>query len=150
MFDKYIVKNGESLDNIAKKLNTNLNYLQEINNIYYTSDLRAGMEIMIPKNTKSYFEFYTIEKGDTLYGIARRYNINPNLLASLNGLNLEDYIYPEQEILIPKSNYSYYITAEGDTLSQVADMFNATTNKVLEENETVYLLAGQLFVHKKN
>jgi len=150
MFDKYTMKPGEDLNQVAKKFNTSLNYLQDINNIYYTSDLRAGMEIMIPKNTKSYFEFYTIEKGDTLYGIARRYNINPNLLASLNGLNLEDYIYPEQEILIPKSNYSYYITAEGDTLSQVADMFNATTNKVLEENETVYLLAGQLFVHKKN
>jgi len=150
MFDKYRMQEGESLNQVAKKFNTSLNYLQDINNIYFLDSVRAGMEIVVPKNTQAYFEFYTIEKGDTLYGIARRYNINPNLLASLNGLNLEDYIYPEQEILIPKSNYSYYITAEGDTLSQVADMFNATTNKVLEENETVYLLAGQLFVHKKN
>ena len=48
------------------------------------------------------FEYYTISKGDSLYGIARRYNINPELLAGLNGLSMDDYIYPDQEILIPK------------------------------------------------
>ena len=58
----------------------------------------------------------TIEKGDNLYSIARRYNINPDLLAILNGLNSDDYIYPNQQILIPKSNYSYYVTKQGDTL----------------------------------
>ena len=150
MFDKYTIKSGESLNQIAKKFNTSLNYLQDINNIYYIDGIRAGMEIVVPKNTQAYFEFYTIEKGDSLYAIARRYNINPNLLASLNGLNMEDYIYPGQEILIPKSNYSYYLTAEGDTIDSVADMFQVNKNKLLEENETIYLLSDQLFVHKKN
>ena len=93
---------------------------------------------------------YTIEKGDSLYGIARRYNINPDLLANLNGLNLEDYIYPDQEILIPKNNYSYYLTADGDTLESVARMFNVNKEKLLEENEIIYLLSDQLLVHKKN
>ena len=150
MFDKYKIKSGETLDQIAKKFNTSLNYLQDINNLYYLDGVRQGMEIVVPKNTQAYFEFYTIEKGDSLYGIARRYNINPNLLASLNGLNLEDYIYPGQEILIPKSNYSYYLTAEGDTLESVAKTFNINKNKLMEENEIIYLLADQLLVHKKN
>lgn len=150
MFDKYIVKTGEDLAKIANKFNTSTNYLQEVNNLYYENCLRAGMEIIVPKNSEAYFEYYTIEKGDSLYSIARRYNINPNLLASLNGLNLEDYIYPEQEILIPKPNYSYYITAEGDTLNNIANAFNVSNNKLLEENEIIYLLAGQLLVHKKN
>lgn len=150
MFDKYTIKQGEDLNQIAKKFNTNLNYLQDINNVYYLDSIRAGMEIVVPKNTKAYFEFYTIEKGDSLYAIARRYNINPNLLASLNGLNMEDYIYPGQEILIPKSNYSYYLTADGDTLDSVASMFGINQNKLLEENEIIYLLGDQLLVHKKN
>ncbi|MBQ6687109.1 MAG: LysM peptidoglycan-binding domain-containing protein [Bacilli bacterium] len=150
MFDKYIVKTGDDLSKIAQKFNTSIDYLQEVNNIYYENALRAGMEIIVPKNNEIYFEYYTIEKGDSLYGIARRYNINPDLLASLNGLNLEDYIYPAQEILIPKSNYSYYITAEGDTLSNIANAFNITSNEIIAENETIYLLAGQLLVHKKN
>ena len=150
MFDKYVLKSGEDLAKVACKFNTSVDYLKEINNLYYIDGLRQGMEIVVPKNTQAYFEFYTIERGDSLYGIARRYNINPNLLASLNGLNLDDYIYPGQEILIPKSNYSYYITAEGDTLDSVAETFHTSKNKLLEENEIVYLLAGQLLVHKKN
>ena len=150
MFDKYLIKSGESLNDVAVKFNTSIEYLQDINNLYYKDGFRQGMEIVVPKNQKAYFEFYTIEEGDSLYGIARRYNINPNLLASLNGLNMEDYIYPGQEILIPKSNYSYYLTAEGDTLESVASMFGIDKTKMLTENETIYVLPDQLLVHKKN
>ncbi len=150
MFDKYVLKSGEDLAKVANKFNTSVSYLQEINNLFYLDSVRQGMEIVVPKNTQAYFEFYTIEKGDSLYAIARRYNINPTLLASLNGLNMDDYIYPGQEILIPKSNYSYYITAEGDTIGSVAKTFNTSKDKLLDENEIVYLLAGQLMVHKKN
>jgi len=72
MFDKYTMKPGEDLNQVAKKFNTSLNYLQDINNIYYLDGVRAGMEVVVPKNTQAYFDFYTIEKGDSLYGIARR------------------------------------------------------------------------------
>ena len=150
MFDKYVIRAGEDLNIIANKFNTSVDYLREINKKYYPDGLRVGMEIVVPQNSKKYFEFYTIEQGDSLYGISRRYNINPNLLASLNGLNMEDYIYPGQEILIPKSNYSYYITAEGDTLSSVSNTFGTNNDKLLDENDTVYLLPGQLLAHKKN
>ena len=62
----------------------------------------------------NYFTYYKIEKGDNLYDISRRYNINPKLLAAINGIKDNEYIYPGQELMIPKSGYSYYITAEGD------------------------------------
>ena len=99
-------------------------------------------------NNNNYFEYYKINKGDTLYDIARRYNINPDLLASLNGLNNSDYIYPDQTILIPKSNYSYYITKKGDTLNGVSEVFGISKGELLQENPIVYLLEGQLLVKK--
>ena len=71
-------------------------------------------------NKNTYFNYYKIEKGDTLYKIARMYNINPLLLASLNGLNMEDYIYPDQVLLIPN------------------------------DNKIIYLLEGKMIVKKKN
>lgn len=74
-------------------------------------------------DNNNYFTYYTIEKGDNLYEIARKYNINPKLLAAINGIKDNEYIYPNQELLIPKSGYSYYITAEGDTLSGVSSAF---------------------------
>ena len=93
-------------------------------------------------NKETYFDYYTIDKGDNLYKISRKYNINPNLLASLNGLDMNDYIYPGQTLLIPNSNYSYYITKQGDTLDMVSKTFNVSNSKLLDDNKTIYLLEG--------
>lgn len=104
---------------------------------------------IIPQNKQDYYHYYTIEKGDSLYSIARRYNINPELLASLNGLSMEDYIYPNQQIVIPKSGYSYYITKEGDTMDMVANMFKISSQELLNDNGVIYLSDGQVLVHKR-
>lgn len=98
---------------------------------------------------ENYFNTYVIESGDSLYKIGEKFNINPKLLASLNGLNMEDYIYPNQVLLIPKSNYSYYITAEGDTLNTVSDMFKISVNDLIKQNNTIYLLKDQILVSKR-
>ena len=137
MFDNYIVKPTDNLKTISGKFNIDPRKLMELNNLYYESDLRAGMDIIVPKNKETYFNTYIIEQGDSLYKIAQKYNINPKLLASLNGLNMEDYIYPKQEILIPKNNYSYYITAEGDTIDNVSKMFKISKSDLLNQNETI-------------
>ena len=149
MFDKYIIKKGDSLENIAYKFNTDIETIKDINNIFNENSLREDMEIIVPNNFESYFNIYTIESGDTLYEIARKYNINPTLLASINGLDMNDYIYPNQEILIPKSGYSYYITDEGDTLDTVSDTFMIEKKQLLEQNKTIYLLPGQVLIAKR-
>ena len=149
MFDKYLIKSGDTLEGIAKKYHTTLDNILDLNNVRYMSDLRVGNEIIVPKEKEMYFNTYLIEKGDNLYSIARRYNINPSLLAALNGLNMDDYIYPNEQILIPKAGYSYYITAPGDTLELVAKEFGVPKDKLLNENKTVYLMEGQLLVNRK-
>lgn len=109
-------------------------------NMYNVNDYSSGRE--------SYFDYYTIKKGDSLYQIARENNVNPALLAALNGLNQNDYIYPNQIIMIPKPDYSYYITKDGDTLNTVANTFNCTINDLIQYNQTIYLRDGQLIVNK--
>lgn len=148
MFDRYEIKSGDSLSSIAKKFNTTESMIKDINNIAYPDMLRAGMDIIVPKGKENYFGYYKIEKGDSLYKIGMQYNINPELLAALNGLNMDDFIYPGQEILIPKSGYSYYITKEGDTLDVVADRFKTDRNTLLRYNDVIYMLPGQLLVNK--
>lgn len=149
MFESYILGKNENLLNVANKYNTSVKILQDINNLYCLDDVREGMEIIVPTESKDYFNYYVVEQGDSLYGIARKYNINPELLANINGLDDDDYIYPNQQILIPKNGYSYYITAEGDTLDEVIRAFNSNRDKFLNENKTIYLMAGQLLVNKK-
>lgn len=148
MFDFYKIKSGDTLKSIADRFNTSVDKLQEINHLYL-DELRVGMDIVIPKDKEQYFNLYTIEAGDSLYKIAQKYNINPTLLASLNGLDMEEYIYPNQEIMIPKSGFSYYITADGDTLDTVTDVFNINKSELINQNETIYLLPDQVLVAKR-
>ena len=150
MYDKYLIKEGETLEDIASIFNTSVDMILNINDMYSREYLRAGEEIIVPKNQESYFTYYTVNQGDSLYQIARKYNINPSLLALLNGLNMEDYIYPNQRLIIPKSGYSFYITKDGDTLEIVRDKFNKNWEDILKYNETIYLLPGQLMINKNN
>ena len=129
MYDKYTLKENESLRDVANKFKTSIDVLKDINNIYFDSDVRVGMDIIVPKNKQQYFNYYTIEAGDSLYKIAQRYNVS-----------VDDIL---------KSGYSYYITAEGDTLDTVKDMFKVSKEKVLEENPTIYLLKDQVLVTKR-
>ena len=147
MYDKYTVGYNETLSDIAKRFNTTKEELLSVNNIYDEGMLRAGMDIAVPISN-DYFTTYTVNSGDNLYDIARRYNINPTLLAALNGLNMDDYIYPNQKIMIPKSGYSFYITKDGDTLNTVADKFKRSVNELTSMNQTIYLLPGQLMINR--
>lgn len=149
MFNKYLVQEGENIKSVANKFNISPQELVELNNLYYDTSLRAGQEIIVPKNEEKYFNSYIIESGDSLYKIAEKYNINPTLLAALNGLEMEDYIYPGQELLIPKNNYSYYITADGDTIDTVSKVFKVSKLDLLNQNETIYLLKDQVLVAKR-
>ena len=150
MFEKYRIKEFDNLEDIARKFRTNRAYLEDINNLGFNEMLREGMDIIVPKVKENYFDTYTINKGDSLYAISKKYNINPELLAALNGLDLEDYIYPNQVLLLPVANYSYYITKEGDTLDIVSNMFKKKKDLVIKENDTLYLMPGQIMVSKRN
>ena len=89
-----------------------------------------------------------VNKGDTLYKIANNSNINPTLLAELNGINIDDYIYPNQVLLVPKAGIILYFTATGDTLSEVAKGLNTDIASLVKENPNIYLQPEQLIVYK--
>ncbi len=149
MYNLYRIQGGETLESLAEKFGTTVENLRIINNLN-DSYLLDRNEIIVPETSKKYFEYYRVQKGDSIYEIARKYNINPELLASLNGLNYSDYIYPDQLIMIPKPNYSYYITKEGDTLDSVSNVLGINRDKLLRENDIIYLLEGQLLVKEMN
>jgi LysM repeat protein len=104
------------------------------------------------ENTKiesPYYTIYKIKKGDSLYKISKEFNVNTSLLSELNGLDLDDYIYPNQMLLIPKKDVSYYITKDGDTLGIVSKIFGITENDIINTNKTIYLMPGQMIYYKK-
>ncbi len=149
MYERYRVKNGETISLISKKFGTSIEFLRNINDIYFLDNLRAGMDIIVPKNKELYYEVMKAPKGMTLLEFSNKNNINPDLFLIMNGLEKDDYIYEGQEILIPKKNFSYYITKEGDSLDTVANTFNVTKDRLLSQNETIYLFPGQIIANKK-
>lgn len=96
-----------------------------------------------------YYTVYEIKKGDSLYKISKEYNVNTKLLAELNGLDIDDYIYSGQTLLIPKKDVSYYITKDGDTLYNVSNIFDTSEFEIINNNRTIYLMAGQIIYYKK-
>ena len=144
MYDVYQIQVGDTVESIANKYGTTSEVIRRMNS---NSGFGVGTTIVVPK-TFDYFEMYNIQRGDSLYEIARRYNTDYNLLALLNGLNVNDYIYPNTVIMVPKRDVKYYITKENDTLNSVNKILGSAIKKLLDENNNLYLKEGQLIVYK--
>ena len=125
MYDIYVVMSGDTLDGIASKYNVPVDIIKEFNG--YMIDLIPGTKLLIPKMNSKYFNYYIIRKGDTLSKIANDNKISVTLLASLNGLNIDDYIYPNQILLVPQAGTNMYFTKIGDTLTDVSKIFKVIT-----------------------
>ena len=135
---------------VASKYNTTVDVLAKLNGLDLPFDLMPGMLLVVPNNINPYFDYYEVKKGDTLYKIARDFNMDYNTLASLNGLEISDYIYPNQVIMVPRRDVNYYITKEEDTLLDLVNNLNANLSNIIRDNDKIYLLPGQLMVVKMN
>ena len=144
MYGIYRIQQGDTIYSLSKKYGVSPEILKNLNQ---NSNFEVGTNIIVP-TMNEYFEIYTIDKGDNLYNIAKRYNTDYNLLALLNGLNVNDYIYPNMTILVPKRNVKYYITKDNDTLLSINRLLNGNINKLLSQNNNIYLKEGQLIVYK--
>lgn len=148
MYEIYNVKSGDTLENLANKLGITPEVLATINGLDVTAQLTPNTNIIVPNNN-SFFNKYIIKKGDTIYEIAKMYNIKATDLSKLNGLEEDEYIYPGEEIIVPRPGTSFYITETNDTLNKVANALNTTPNNLANQNRTIYLLEDQLIVYKK-
>ena len=144
MYDVYQIMVGDTIESIANRYGTTSEVIRRLNP---NSSFGVGSSVVVPR-INEYFEMYNIQKGDSLYEIARRYNTDYNLLALLNGLNVNDYIYPNTIIMVPKRDVKYYITKDGDTINSVNSLLGSDINKLLDENNNIYLKEGQLIVYK--
>ena len=146
--DIYIVKENETIDDIAKQFNLQISDLASVNDINLY-ELKPGDEINIPFILSQDFIYYVIEQGDTLKNISEKSNIDLEVLAHLNGLEINDYIYPNQTIIIPKGNVKVYITKPGDTIKNLIRNFGFNLEKIIEDNPDIYLVANQLLIERE-
>ena len=80
----YTVKKGDSLYSIARKYDTTIDRIKDLNNLT-TNLLSIGQVLLIPTDT-NLETTYTVKKGDSLYSIAKKYNTTVDRLKQLNNL----------------------------------------------------------------
>ena len=80
----YTVKSGDSLYSIAREFNTTVDAIKNANNL--TSNLLSvGQSLVIPSDD-GLETTYTVQSGDSLYSIARKFGTDVNTLKELNNL----------------------------------------------------------------
>ena len=98
-YDNYIVQKGDSLYQIGLKYNITTNELKKINNLS-SNLLNIGQKLKVPRIKESYIT-YTVQKGDSLYQIAKKYNTTVNEIKNLNNLT-GNLLNIGQELKIPR------------------------------------------------
>lgn len=150
----YTVKKGDSLYSIANKYNTTVEELKRINNLT-SNALSIGQVLKLPSDKPNKIEqekntiTYTVQKGDSLYSIARKYSTTIDKIKDLNNLTT-NLLSIGQVLLIPTNTNleTTYTVQKGDSLYSIAKKYNTTVDKLKQLNNlTSNLLSiGQILI----
>lgn len=132
----YVVKKGDSLWSIARKYGLSVAELKALNNLS-SNTLHIGDTLLVSSVNSTddniSDEYYTVKSGDTLWGIARKYNMSVNDLKSLNNL-ISNNLSIGQKLIVSKAGSNDYTVVAGDTLWGIARKFNVSVDDLKSLN----------------
>ncbi len=133
----YTVKKGDSLWKIANKYNTTVEKLKSANNLK-TNTLSVGQKLVIPSISVSpeVSDTYIVQKGDSLWSIANKFNMTVSELKNLN--NLTNNLLSIGQVLKIKNSSNNgkttYTVQKGDSLWVIANKYGITTEELKSYN----------------
>ena len=99
---------------------------------------------------------HIVSEGDTLWDIARTYNLEVSDLAKMNSINENSFLQLGQQLTIGNKNIHrnieskkrtiLYSVKQGDNLYKISDLFDVTIKSIIEINEfdNETLMPGQI------
>ena len=91
----YVVQYGDTLSEIAQEYGTTVAILASINNIQNVNLIYVGQIIKIPSSSYDMsHRLYVVKRGDTLWGISRRFGVSIARIVMLNRIANPNLIYP--------------------------------------------------------
>lgn len=157
----YVVQKGDTLWAIARKSGTSVQELRSVNNLHIAGrQLKPGQKLIIPQDKEQETTQqiarrranYTIQKGDNLWTLARRFNVGLDTLIQANGLQNEHRLQVGQKLYIPDLAHAQgqsaqararaahaklisYQVQKGDSLWVIARKFGVSTRQLLAWND---------------
>lgn len=154
--DLYVVKSGDSLWSISKKYGISVNDLKKLNGLN-NNLLNVGQVLKISGVPENFKDIYVVKSGDTLYGIASKYNISVDELKRYNNLS-NNLLSVGQQLFVPvgqmvedviETNYDTYIVKSGDSLYSISSLFNTNPSELRRINNLsndILIVGQQLLV----
>ena len=156
----HVITKGDNLWSLAVKYDTEVDIIREIN--YLRTDiLSIGSTLLIPlgkteSNKFIPYEMYIVSEGDSLWKIARKYNLEVKDLARMNSINENSYLYLGQQLTVGNKNIHrnieskkrtiLYSVKQGDSLYKIAELFDVSIKNIKEINKmnNDSLMPGQI------
>lgn len=156
----HVVVSGDSLWELAKKYDTEVRIIKEIN--YIDNDLLSINDTLLIPLSKSKsnnfipYEMHIVSEGDTLWDLSKKYNIDIEDLIRMNSLKKDSYLQLGQQLTIGNKNIHrnieskkrtiLYSVKQGDNLYKISDLFDVTVESIKEINnfDTSVLMPGQI------
>lgn len=88
------------------------------------------------------YDVYVVQSGDTLYQVAKRFNVSVTSIKTVNGLT-SDLLFVGQVLKLP---YYTYTVVSGDTLYLISKKFNITADQIRSYN---LLSSNTIFIGQK-
>ncbi|MEE0700167.1 MAG: LysM peptidoglycan-binding domain-containing protein [Bacilli bacterium] len=148
-----MVQKGDSLWSIANANNTTVDELANLNDLA-NNTIYVGQVLQIPssgdgnQNIPSTDTVYVVQRGDTLYSIAQKYNTTVGAIRSKNNLT-SDTLSVGQILTIPgdiestgeedvtEDTTTTYVVKRGDSLYTIASTYGVTVDELKNANGIV-------------
>ena len=156
----HIVQSGDSLWSLASKYDTEVRIIKKIN--YLNNDLLSINDTLLIPLSKSKsnnfipYEMYIVSEGDTLWSIAKEYNIEIRDLSRMNSIDENSYLQLGQQLSIGNKNIHrnmeskkrtiLYSVKQGDNLFKISELFDVSIRSIEEINnfKNTTLMPGQI------
>jgi lipoprotein YgeR len=101
---RHTVQPGETLYGIARRYNVSLEALMGVNKIRDQQMIQPGLTLTLPDKPESIDEYreYTVQKGDSLYGLAKKTGVPVKTILALNKLKLDSLLKPGDKVKLEK------------------------------------------------
>ena len=142
----YTVKEGDTLENIAKVYRLSPNDIKSLNPVLAEKGLQKGMILLLPGEEVSYFnkkqpsgfQTHEVKDKETLYGLAQKYGVTQDDLRRYNIVLYKKELRKGQELTIPvykevakeitkgKEGLTKYVVKPGEGIWRIAQNYGIT------------------------